>query len=91
MNATDVRPPTAKEVEDAAEAVHVRVRQAADHATLGDYRKAHAEAEQAQGAARRLKELLAPSAVVPPDRYRDEDQRQQLNPGQPDRQTKFTE
>ena len=60
MNATDVRPPTAKDIEDAALAVHSHVRKAADHAALGDYRKAHAEAQQAQGAARRLKELLGP-------------------------------
>ncbi len=58
MNATDVGPPTAKEVEDAALAVHRHVRQAADHDNAGDYRRAHTEAEQAQGAARRLKELL---------------------------------
>ena len=51
---------TAKEIEDAALEVHRHVRQAADHASAGNYRRAHAEAEQAQGAARHLKELLGP-------------------------------
>jgi hypothetical protein len=49
---------SAKQVEDAAAKVHVHVRQAVDLASLGDYRRAHTEAEQAQGAARVLKELL---------------------------------
>lgn len=57
-------PPTAKQIEDAALEVHRHVRQAVDHAEAGDYRKAHAEAEQAQGAARRLKELLGAASAA---------------------------
>ena len=64
VNAAAARP-TAKQVEDAAEKVHVHVRQAVDHASAGNYRKAHAEAERAQGAARRLKELLGAAAAQP--------------------------
>jgi hypothetical protein len=55
-------PPAAKQIEDLAAEVHHHVRQAADHATLGNYRRAHAEAEAAQGAARKLKELLGQGA-----------------------------
>ena len=62
MNATR---PTARQIEAAAEEVHVHVRQAADHASAGNYRKARAEAERAQGAARRLKELLGAAAAQP--------------------------
>lgn len=51
-------PPTAKQIEDAAATICRHVRQAADHAALGDWRRAHAEAEAAQGAARKFKELL---------------------------------
>jgi hypothetical protein len=64
VTAADTRPPTAKQIEDAAEAVHSRVRRAVDFASLGDRRRAHAEAEQAQGAARRLKELLTPASAA---------------------------
>lgn len=78
MDAAVSTPPTVKEIEEAAMKVHAHVRQAVDHAQAGDYRRAHAEAEQAQGAARRLKELLAQSGAAQPDR-------------QPDRETKFTE
>lgn len=65
MNDTAARPPTAKQIEDAALEVNLHVRQAADHATLGNWRRAHAEAEAAQGAARKLKELLRPAALHP--------------------------
>jgi hypothetical protein len=58
VNTTGARPPTAKQIEDAARDVHSYVRQAADHATAGDWHRAHGVAEQAQGAARHLKELL---------------------------------
>jgi hypothetical protein len=58
VNATAARPPTVKGIEAAA--VHHHVRQAADLASLGDYRWAHSEAEASQGAPRKLKELLAP-------------------------------
>jgi hypothetical protein len=57
MNAACTRPPTLQEIEAAAQ-VQRHVLQAADHATAGDYRRAHAAAEAAQGGARRLKELL---------------------------------
>lgn len=66
MNAATAAAPTMKDIEDAALAVHRHVRQAVDHAQAGDYRRAHAEAEQAQGAARRFKELLG-AAAAPPD------------------------
>ena len=56
--------PAIKQIEDAAEEVHRHVRRAVDHAGLGDYHRAHAEAEQAQGAARRLKELLTPASAA---------------------------
>ncbi len=39
-----------KEIEDAALEVHRHVREAVNHAEAGNLRKAHAEAEQAQGA-----------------------------------------
>jgi hypothetical protein len=58
---TTARRPTAKQIEDLAAEVHHHARQAADHASVGNYRKAHAEAETAQGLARRLKELLGSS------------------------------
>ena len=54
---------TIKQVEDAAAEVHRHVHGAANYATSGDYRRAHAEAERAQGAARRLKELLGAAAA----------------------------
>ena len=54
-----------KQIEDAAEEVHRHVHRAAGHAGDGDYPRAHAEAEQAQGAARRLKELLGTAAAQP--------------------------
>jgi hypothetical protein len=57
VNAAAARP-TAKQAEDAAEKVHVHVRQAASLALAGDWRRAHAEAEAAQGAARKFKEIL---------------------------------
>ena len=57
MNATSTRPPTLQEIETAVARVQRHTLQAVDHAAAGDYHKAHA-AEQAQGAARRLKELL---------------------------------
>ena len=62
MNTAATGPPSAKQIEDLAAEVHARVRQATDHAGAGDYRRAHAEAEQAQGAARRLKELIGSQA-----------------------------
>jgi hypothetical protein len=55
--------PAMKRIEDAAAEVHRRVHLATAHASVGDYRRAHAEAEQAQGAARRLKELLTPASA----------------------------
>ena len=58
MNATSTRPPTLQEIEDAALEVNRRVRQAVDHATAGDLRRARAEIETAQGLCRRLKERL---------------------------------
>jgi hypothetical protein len=58
-------PPTAKQIEDAAAQVQRHVLQAANHAAAGDYRRAHAEAEAAQGAARKLKELLGGAGVHP--------------------------
>jgi hypothetical protein len=61
MNATSTRPPTLQEIEAAAQ-VQRHAIQAVDHAQLGDYRKAHAAAEAAQGAARRLKEMLGAAA-----------------------------
>jgi hypothetical protein len=54
----DATPPGLKQIEDAALEVQTRARQAADHAGAGDWRKAHAAAEQAQGACRVLKEML---------------------------------
>ena len=65
MNDTATRPPTAKQIEDAAAEIHRHVHRAADLASAGNYRKAHAEAERAQGAARRLKELLGAAATQP--------------------------
>jgi hypothetical protein len=42
-----------KQIEDAAPEVHAAlVREATDHASLCNYRRAYADAEQAQGAAR---------------------------------------
>ena len=58
MNAASTRPPTLQEIEAAAAQVQRHAIQAVDHATAGNWRKAHAEAEAAQCAARRLKELL---------------------------------
>ena len=58
MNAAVSTPPTMKDIEDAAQEVHFHVRQAVDHAQAGDYRRAHAEAEAAQGLCRKLKELF---------------------------------
>jgi hypothetical protein len=58
VNTTAAGRPTAKQIEDQAAEVHRRVRQAVDHASAGDWRRAHAEAEAAQGACRRLKELV---------------------------------
>lgn len=46
--------PTTKQIEDAAAQVQRHLLQAVDHATAGNYRRAHAEAEAAQGAARKL-------------------------------------
>lgn len=57
MNTTTT-PPALKQVEDAAAQVQRHILQAVDHAAAGDWRKAHAAAERAQGGARRLKELL---------------------------------
>ena len=65
MNANATTPPTAKEIEDLALAVYHHIRQAVDHASVGNYRKAHAEAEKAQGGARKLKELLGPARPLP--------------------------
>jgi hypothetical protein len=65
VNATATKP-AMKQIEDAALAVHRHVHQATGHAQAGDYRRAHAEAEQAQGAARRLKELLGATAPSHP-------------------------
>jgi len=62
MNATSTRPPTLQEIEAAAAQVQRHALRAVDHAQLGDYRKAHAAAEAAQGAARRLKEMLGAAA-----------------------------
>jgi hypothetical protein len=62
MNTTPTRP-TPKQIEDATTQVQRHVLQAVDHATVGNWRRAHAEAEQAQGAARRLKELLGLAGV----------------------------
>jgi hypothetical protein len=56
---------TMKQFEDQAAEVHAHVRQAVDHATAGDYRRADAKAEAAQGAARHLKELLGAAAAQP--------------------------
>ena len=64
MNAAISTPPTVKEIEEAAMKVHAHVRQAVDHAQAGDYRRAHAGAERAQGAARKLKELLAATSAA---------------------------
>lgn len=64
MNAATAKP-AMKQIEDTAQEVHFHVRQAVDHAQAGDYRRAHAEAERAQGAARRLKELLGAAAGKP--------------------------
>jgi hypothetical protein len=58
MNATGTRPPTLQQIQDAAALVQRHVLQAVNHAEAGDYRRAHAEAERAQGTARRFKELL---------------------------------
>jgi hypothetical protein len=55
--------PVIKQIEDAAAEVHRHVHRAAGYASDGDYPLAHAEAEQAQGAARRLKELLTPASA----------------------------
>jgi hypothetical protein len=49
VNDTAARPPTTRLIEDAALEVQTRVRQAADHASVGDYRRAHAEAEARPG------------------------------------------
>ena len=57
-----------KEIEDAATEVHRHVHQAASLALAGDYHRAHAEAEAAQGLCRKLKELLG--AARTPE-YRD--------------------
>ncbi len=54
-----------QQIENAAAEVHRHVHGAANYATSGDYHRAHAEAEQAQGAARRLKELLGAAAALP--------------------------
>jgi hypothetical protein len=67
VNTTPTRP-TAKQVEDAAAQVQRHVLQAVDHAQAGDYRKAHAAAEAAQGSARRLKELLGAAMPQPETR-----------------------
>ncbi|HEY1004924.1 MAG TPA: hypothetical protein VGD83_35350 [Streptosporangiaceae bacterium] len=48
-----------KPIEDAGLKVLSLVRQAIDHAAIGDYRAAHSAAEQAQGSARRFKEAIA--------------------------------
>jgi hypothetical protein len=58
VNATSTRPPTLQEIEAAAAQVQRHALQAAGHAGAGDYRRAHAEAEAAQGLCRRLKEML---------------------------------
>ena len=68
MNTTSTRPPTFQEIEAAAAQVQRHALQAVDHAQAGDYRRAHAEAEAAQGAARRLKELLGAAAAQPETR-----------------------
>jgi len=57
MNTAAPRP-TAKQIEDAAAQVQRHTLQAVDHAQAGDYRRAHASAEAAQGSVRRLKEML---------------------------------
>jgi hypothetical protein len=49
---------TTKRIEDAEAEVHRHARQAGAYAITGDYRRARAEAEAAQGAARQLKEML---------------------------------
>jgi hypothetical protein len=64
MNTTPTRP-TAKQVEDAAAQIQRHALQAVDHAQAGDWRRAHASAEQAQGCARRLKELLGAASAAP--------------------------
>lgn len=56
---------TIKQIEDAAAEINRHVHQAASLALAGDYRRAHAEAEAAQGAARKLKELLGSAAAQP--------------------------
>jgi hypothetical protein len=61
VNTTATRP-TLKQVEDAATQVQRHTLQAVDLAGAGNWRKAHAAAEAAQGAARRLKELLGAAA-----------------------------
>lgn len=68
MNAAGTRPPTLQEIQDAAVQVQRHILQAVNHAEAGDYRRAHAEAERAQGTARRFKELLGQGrrASAPP-------------------------
>jgi ribosomal protein L13E len=62
-----------KQIEDQAAEINRHVHQAASLAIAGDLRRAHAEAETAQGLCRRLKELLgqetrasAPHTSPPP-------------------------
>lgn len=54
-----------KQIEAAAEEIHRHVHGAANYATSGDFHRAHGEAERAQGAARRFKELLGTLATGP--------------------------
>jgi hypothetical protein len=53
---------TVKQIEDQAAEINRRVHQAASLALAGDYPRAHAEAETAQGLCRQLKELLGQGA-----------------------------
>jgi hypothetical protein len=55
---TPAAPASITDIEAAAEQAHHHLRHAEDHATAGNWRKAHAEAEAAQGLCRRLKEML---------------------------------
>jgi hypothetical protein len=53
--------PAIKQIEDTAEEVRRHAHHATAHAINGDYPRALGEAAQAERAARRLKELLAPA------------------------------
>lgn len=55
-------------IEAAAAQVQRHALQAVDHATAGNWRRAHAEAEAAQGCARRLKEILGGAVAQPQTR-----------------------